>query len=228
MISLPLLNDVQAAGLTPLELRATLMKKLSEFIPEPEVSVIVTEVRSLKVSVIGQVARPGRYEFRSWATVMDVLAMAGGLGEFAAKSRIAVFRPKGRVPPSGSPSTTRSSARRTTSRSTSSSAPETSFSCPESAAPAPRSLLSGNPPAQLRGRPDCQPPSFGRTSCRDAHMPRGTRGRRASKVGRTQDMLLTRRHRRWGQGLPGAAEERAGGSRRGRWAKGQPARRRCA
>lgn len=96
MISLPLLNDVQAAGLTPLELREVLIKRLAEFIPEPEVSVIVTEVRSLKVSVIGQVARPGRYEFRSWATVMDVLAMAGGLSEFASKSRIAVFRPEGR------------------------------------------------------------------------------------------------------------------------------------
>lgn len=96
MISLPLLNDVQAAGLTPLELRAVLIKKLAEFIPDPEVSVIVTDVRSLKVSVIGQVARPGRYEFRSWATVMDVLATAGGLSEFAAKSRIAVFRPDGR------------------------------------------------------------------------------------------------------------------------------------
>jgi polysaccharide export outer membrane protein len=97
MISLPLLNDVQAAGLTPLELRAALIKKLAEFIPDPEVSVIVTDVRSLKVSVIGQVARPGRYEFRSWATVVDVLAMAGGLSDFAAKSRITVFRPNGRA-----------------------------------------------------------------------------------------------------------------------------------
>src|SRR5207247_7846788 len=54
-ISLPLLNDVQAAGLTPIELRDDLNKRLVEFIPTPEVSVVVREVHSFKVSVLGQV-----------------------------------------------------------------------------------------------------------------------------------------------------------------------------
>jgi polysaccharide export outer membrane protein len=97
MISLPLINDVQAAGRTPMELRDVLIKRLAEYIPTPEVSVIVTEVRSFKVSVIGQVAKPGRYELKSWATVIDALAMAGGFSEYASRSRVAVLRPEGRA-----------------------------------------------------------------------------------------------------------------------------------
>jgi polysaccharide export outer membrane protein len=94
-ISLPLLNDVQAAGLSPMELRDVLLKALVEYMPGPEVSVIVTEPRSFKVSVIGEVPRPGRYELRSWTTVLDVLALAGGFSQFSARSRIFVLRPEG-------------------------------------------------------------------------------------------------------------------------------------
>ena len=97
MISLPLLNDVPAAGLTPLELRDKLAKRLAEYVPQPEVSVIVTEVRSFKVSVMGQVGKPGRYSLGSWATVADVLALGGGLTPFAAPSRITVMRGEGRT-----------------------------------------------------------------------------------------------------------------------------------
>ena len=97
LISLPLLNDVQAAGLTPMELREVLIKRLGEYMPTPEVAVIVTEVRSFKVSVIGEVLRPARYELKSWTTVLDVLALAGGLNEFAARSRIVILRPDGRT-----------------------------------------------------------------------------------------------------------------------------------
>jgi polysaccharide export outer membrane protein len=85
-ISLPLLNDVAAAGLTALELREILTQKLS---------VIVSEVRSFKVSIIGQVARPGRYDLKSWTTVLDVLALAGGFTQFAAPSKIVILRPEG-------------------------------------------------------------------------------------------------------------------------------------
>jgi polysaccharide export outer membrane protein len=95
MISLPLLNDVRAAGLTPMELRESLMKKLVEFVPSPEIAVIVTEVKSFMISVIGQVMRPGRYDLRSSATVVDALAMAGGFNEFAGRSRVLVMRPEG-------------------------------------------------------------------------------------------------------------------------------------
>lgn len=93
-ISLPLVNDVQAAGLTPLELRDVLAKGLAEYIPNPEVSVIVNEVRSFKVSVIGEVLKPSRYELKSRATVLDALALAGGFTPFAARSRILILRPE--------------------------------------------------------------------------------------------------------------------------------------
>jgi polysaccharide export outer membrane protein len=95
MVTLPLVNDVQAAGLTPMELRDLLAKKLAEYIPSPEVSVILTDVRSFKVSVIGEVAKPARYEFKAWTTVLDALAMAGGFSQFASRARIVVLRPNG-------------------------------------------------------------------------------------------------------------------------------------
>src|SRR5438132_9844143 len=91
-ISLPLLNDTQAAGLTPMQLREVLIKKLAEYMPMPEVSVIVREVHSFKVSVIGEVKRPGRHELKSRATILDALALAEGLGEFAARGRIVILR----------------------------------------------------------------------------------------------------------------------------------------
>ena len=94
-ISLPLLNDVQAAGLTALELREVLAQKLGEYIPSPEVSVIVSDVRSFKVSVIGEVARAGRFELKSSTSVLDALALAGGFTPFAARSRIVILRPAG-------------------------------------------------------------------------------------------------------------------------------------
>ena len=94
-ISLPLLNDVQAAGLTPMELREELMRRLADYMPHPEVSIVVTDVRSFKVAVIGQVPKPDRYELKSAATVMDVLAMAGGFTEFASRSRVVVIRSDG-------------------------------------------------------------------------------------------------------------------------------------
>ncbi len=94
-ISLPLLNDVQAAGQTALELREVLTRRLVEYVPNPEVSVIVSDIRSFKVSFIGEVARPSRYELKSWATVLDVLAMAGGFTQFAGRSRIVILRPEG-------------------------------------------------------------------------------------------------------------------------------------
>jgi polysaccharide export outer membrane protein len=94
-ISLPLLNDVQAAGLTPMQLREDLIRRLADYMPHPEVAVIVTDVRSFKVAVIGQVPKPDRYELKSSATVMDVLAMAGGFTEFASRSKVVVIRTEG-------------------------------------------------------------------------------------------------------------------------------------
>lgn len=94
-ISVPLVNDIQAAGLTPTELREQLTQRLGEFIPSPEVSVIVREVHSVKVSVVGAVRMPGHYEVKSAATVLDMIARAQGLTEFANRDRIAVHRQNG-------------------------------------------------------------------------------------------------------------------------------------
>jgi polysaccharide biosynthesis/export protein len=95
MISLPLLNDVQAAGLTPMQLRDDIAKKLTEYLPNPEVSVIVREVNHFKVSVLGEVKKPGRYDFKGQASVLDAIALAGGLSDFAARSKIVVLRNEG-------------------------------------------------------------------------------------------------------------------------------------
>jgi polysaccharide export outer membrane protein len=96
-ITLPLLNDVEAAGLTPMQFRDALIKKLTEYMPAPEVSVIVVDPRSFKVSVMGEVPKPGRYEFRSRTTVLDAIALAGGLSQYASRGRIFVLRPDGQV-----------------------------------------------------------------------------------------------------------------------------------
>lgn len=95
MISLPLLNDVQAAGLTPNELRDVLRKKLASYVAGPEVSVIVQAVRSFKVSVLGEVRRPGTFEISGRSTVLDALARAEGLNDFASRSRIVILRSEG-------------------------------------------------------------------------------------------------------------------------------------
>jgi len=97
MISMPLLDDVVAAGQTPMQLRDVLAKRLAEFIPNPDVSVIVAEVRSFKVSVLGEVSKPGRFDLKSWTTILDVIAQAGGFNQFAARSRVVVLRPTGKT-----------------------------------------------------------------------------------------------------------------------------------
>jgi polysaccharide biosynthesis/export protein len=95
MISLPLVNDVHAAGLTPMELRELLTKKLSEYVPSAEVSVIVNKVESFSISVVGQVTHPGRFNLSSPTTVLEAIALAGGLTEFASRRSITVLRSDG-------------------------------------------------------------------------------------------------------------------------------------
>ena len=95
MISLPLVDDVMAAGLTPTELRNVLAQRLAEYVPSPAVTVIVNDVKSFKVSVIGEVQKPARYELKSRTSVLDVLALAGGFTQFASRSRIVILRQEG-------------------------------------------------------------------------------------------------------------------------------------
>ncbi|MGH8414994.1 MAG: polysaccharide biosynthesis/export family protein [Gammaproteobacteria bacterium] len=91
-ISLPLLNDIQAAGLTPAQLRQEIAEGLKQYMSDPDVSVVVTAVHSLAVAVLGQVKKPGRYQFPVEPTVLEVLAAAGGLTPFASPSKIVIIR----------------------------------------------------------------------------------------------------------------------------------------
>jgi polysaccharide export outer membrane protein len=95
MITLPLLNDVRAAGLTPLELRAVLTDRLKDQVSDPEVSIIVADLRSFKVTVMGEVVKPDRYMLGSKTTVLDLLAIAGGFTQQAARGKVVVLRPEG-------------------------------------------------------------------------------------------------------------------------------------
>jgi polysaccharide biosynthesis/export protein len=94
-ISLPLIDDVQAAGFTPKQLKGDLTRRLAKYIASPEVSVIVREIHSRKVSVLGEVRKPGRYDVRSRASVLDGIALAGGFNDFARKSKIVIVRVEG-------------------------------------------------------------------------------------------------------------------------------------
>lgn len=92
MISLPLLNDVKAAGLTPEELRDMLTDRLQDYLNNVELSVIINEIHSLKYAVLGEVLNPARYEYQSRLTVLEAIAAAGGLKPFAARKRIVILR----------------------------------------------------------------------------------------------------------------------------------------
>jgi polysaccharide export outer membrane protein len=94
-VSLPLVNDIQAAGMTPTALRQELSTRLAEYLPSPEVAVIVREVHSAKVAVVGAVKTPGRFELKSAATVLEMIAMAQGFTDFASRDRIVVLRQTG-------------------------------------------------------------------------------------------------------------------------------------
>ena len=91
-ISLPVVNDVQAAGLTPLQLKEVLTKRLKEFVDNPEVSVIVMEANSYKVFVSGEVRTPGVYRLRAETSILEIVPMAGGFTEWADKSDITIIR----------------------------------------------------------------------------------------------------------------------------------------
>ena len=91
-VTLPLLNDVQASGLTPEALRVYLMNAAAKFVEDPNVTVVVKAINSRKVFVTGMVAKPGPYSLSAPTTVMQVLAMAGGIQEFADSKNIIVMR----------------------------------------------------------------------------------------------------------------------------------------
>jgi polysaccharide biosynthesis/export protein len=91
-ISLPLINDVQAAGSTPQQLAAAVTEKLRKFLTEPQVTVIVTQINSQRVFVVGEVLRAGAFPLIPGMTVLQALASAGGFTTFADMKKIHVMR----------------------------------------------------------------------------------------------------------------------------------------
>lgn len=98
MVTLPFVNDVRAAGLTPEELSKSLKDKLKEFINAPVVTISLEEERPMQVSVLGEVAHPSAYAFERNAGVLQALAAAGGVTEYGHKDRIFVLRREGGPP----------------------------------------------------------------------------------------------------------------------------------
>jgi polysaccharide export outer membrane protein len=91
-ISVPLAGEVQASGETPRQLEKDLATKLRSFISNPEVTVMVTEVKSQRFNILGQVSRPGTYPLTNASNVLDAIAMAGGFRDFAKEKSIYVLR----------------------------------------------------------------------------------------------------------------------------------------
>ena len=91
-ISLPLVGEVVAAGRTPLKLEQDITEKLKSFISEPVVTVIVQQINSQKINILGMVAKPGSYPLTNAATVLDAISQAGGFRDFAKKKSIYVLR----------------------------------------------------------------------------------------------------------------------------------------
>jgi len=92
MISLPLLGDVKATGLTPLQLQDVLTTELKKYISDPQVTVIVNQVNSLTFNVVGEVLKPGYYPLTRRMTILDAIAMSGGFRDFAKTKKIYVLR----------------------------------------------------------------------------------------------------------------------------------------
>jgi polysaccharide export outer membrane protein len=91
-ISLPILNEIKAAGLTPLQLKEALTTRLKEFIESPNVSITVVEANSFKIYVSGQVKTPGVYRLRSETTVLQIIPVAGGFTDWANQKEILIIR----------------------------------------------------------------------------------------------------------------------------------------
>jgi len=94
-ISLPLLNEVQAAGFTPEELRARLTEAATKYVEDPTATVVVKEIHSRNVYITGNVAKPATYPLVGEMNVLQLIAHAGGLQEYADAKHIVVIRSEG-------------------------------------------------------------------------------------------------------------------------------------
>ena len=94
-ISLPLIDEIQAAGLTPLRLKEVLTQKFKQFVETPIITVMVREAKSFKVYIGGQVVRPGVYTLVEEITLLQLIPLAGGFTEWANQRKILLVRKEG-------------------------------------------------------------------------------------------------------------------------------------
>lgn len=92
MISMPLVGDIQATGLTANLLAKRIAERLTEYLASPIVFVQVKDVNSYYIYVMGEVAKPGKYSLKSYANVMQGISLAGGFTPYAKKNKIKVLR----------------------------------------------------------------------------------------------------------------------------------------
>lgn len=92
-ISVPLLDDVQAEGLTPEELKEVITQELSEYVSSPDVTVIVTEMNSKTATIMGGVARSGQVTLQRETRLLDAIASMGGFSIFAKRDEVRILRP---------------------------------------------------------------------------------------------------------------------------------------
>lgn len=97
-ISLALLNDVQAAGLTPVQLAEEVTNGLKKFVSDPQVTVVVDEINSKRIYLVGQVARPGAYPLLPQMTVLQAISSAGGFPQYANPKKTYVLRGDKKLP----------------------------------------------------------------------------------------------------------------------------------
>jgi len=91
-ISLPLVGELYVAGLTAWQVQDTIAKHLKEYLEHPQVTVIVQETKSQRFNVVGEVQKPGAFEFGHPVTILDAIALAGGLRDFAQSKKMYVIR----------------------------------------------------------------------------------------------------------------------------------------
>ncbi len=94
-ISLPLIDEIKAEGLTPLQLKERLTQRFKEYIENPNITVMVMEANSFKVYVHGQVRNPGVYRLRSETSLLQIIGMAGGFTDWANQKKILIIRKEG-------------------------------------------------------------------------------------------------------------------------------------
>ncbi len=100
MISLPLINDVAAAGLTPEQLRVAITQAAAKYVEDPTVTVVVKQINSRRVYITGQVSKPGPYALLTPTTVLQLIAIAGGVAEYADIKNITIMRTENGQPKS--------------------------------------------------------------------------------------------------------------------------------